>query len=422
MPFVIPFSGVRFNQEKITDLSKVICPPYDVISSQDRKHIFNSHPNNVIRLELPESRGNSDKYEEASKTLNKMFNEKILKQDTSRHYYLYEQGFKLEKRYCRRLGFFAAVRVEDPRKGSILPHERTFAGPKEDRLKLMRALRMNVSPIFLVFADKRKRIIKLLKTQSRKKPVFKFRDIAGISHTLWLIDDKNTQSSMHNALSDKKLFIADGHHRYETAWKYSQLNSEDIKRGVYNNSNFILSFICPMEDKGLVILPTHRLIELSDANAFFKLNENISKYFTKINIEKFSDFKRLLNASSSRSENAFGLINSKENIFIKLNIKLEKANILNSHSKAYRALDVTILHNLILKDVNIKGIRYIKDSSEILRVVKKEKNTCGFLLKSTSVQEVEQVAKSGEAMPEKSTYFYPKLATGIVLKSLVGGV
>jgi len=420
MAFVLPFTGIRYNTRKVRSLGRVISPPYDVISPAQRARLSRAHPANIVRLELPEPAGRLDRYQHAARLYGELREEGLFARDAARQYYLYEQVFTVDGRRYRRRGFFGAVRLERPGTGVVLPHERTFSGPKEDRLRLMKALRMNISPIFLLFPDAGSGIVPLLERCARQKPAASCTTPDGISHRMWCMNDAHSQNVIHYALLQKKLLIADGHHRYETAWVYSQLVRSRGKKREAMNPDYVLSFLCPMEDAGLVILPTHRLVRCAGAAGRARLEQSLGRYCARRTFSSLRALRQQM-ARAVGKRPVFGLVTRRGYALLELTVDLDALGFMSSHSPAFRRLEVTILHHLLLKEEAV-GISYIKDAAELSREARHTDRTCGFLMNATPMDAVGTLAEAGETMPEKSTYFYPKLATGMVLKSLEGEV
>src|SRR3989339_442650 len=254
MAKIKPFHGIRY---KDGDISKFICPPYDIISAPEKERLKKSSAANLVRIELPDAAGGCNKYQSAARLFNDWRAKNVLLEDKTPALYFYEQTFADKGRKMTRRGFFAALGLENPHKGNIKPHEKTLAKPKEDRLKLIRAVRANISPIFGLFNDPKKRIVTLAKDISRAKPLSSAKDKDGVTHRFWKLEDRETIACIQNMLDNQNIFIADGHHRYETAWNYSQeRKKKDKKFSKDAGYNFVLVFLCPMEDPGLSIWPT----------------------------------------------------------------------------------------------------------------------------------------------------------------------
>ncbi|HJO55471.1 MAG TPA: DUF1015 domain-containing protein, partial [Candidatus Scalindua sp.] len=259
MATILPFKGLRYNPEKIKDISKVITPPYDVISEKERDDYYELHPDNIIRLilskDLPSDDQSNNKYTRSAESYDKWRKEETLKEEAKPAIYIYAQEFTLsDKKYTRR-GFISLVKLEDFQTGEIYPHEHTLAKPKEDRMNLMKACNANLSQVFTFFEDEDAEISDLLHKMSEAGPDINFTDIYGVKNSLWAIKDKAVIEKLIVQMKDRALFIADGHHRYETALFY-----RDFVKGTESNedspADYIMMMCVSMEDSGLVILPT----------------------------------------------------------------------------------------------------------------------------------------------------------------------
>ena len=406
MATIRPFSGIRYNEK---DISRLICPPYDIISPEEKERLKNSSPFNMVRLELPDPSGNRDKYREAGRLLREWLSGGIFSSDEKPAFYFYEQSFKDSGKRKVRRGFFAALKLENPHGGAVKPHERTLAKPKADRLKLLRAVQANLSPIFGLFNDPGKKVMKMAAKISSSKPGMTAKDREGVTHRLWKVDDDLSVQSISKALLPRKIFIADGHHRYETAWNYFQeLKKKGKKIPAGAASAHVLAFLCPMEDPGLSLWPTHRVVELPR-----DVEERIEKYFDVLPAAVFA--KR-----SGVSPQPFLLFHNgiKRTLAVKSRKILDKA--MPGKVKAYRELGVSILHSLLIPDVPPERITYVKSEAEAYKLAQ-ERKVSAIIVPATPVRAVKEIALANQTMPQKSTYFYPKLASGVVIHSLADG-
>ncbi|MDR3071474.1 MAG: DUF1015 domain-containing protein [Endomicrobium sp.] len=405
MAKIKPFQAIRYSGKNITDF---ICPPYDVILSQEKERFKKLSPFNVISIELPEPVNKNSKYKNAAKLLNLWQEEGILVRDDNPSFYFYEQLFDDHGTKMTRTGFFAALKLEDTRSknSAIKPHEKTLAKPKTDRLNLLKATKANISPIFGLFEDENRIVRNLCKKIARRNPSCTARDSDDVFHKLWIVDDEDIIKTLINHLSNKKIFIADGHHRYETAWNYSIERKEKDKH--YSKDcacNYVMTYLCPMEDTGVSILPTHRVVSTPDY-----LEDNVEKYF---DIHLMKDLQKL-----SKKE-IQPMIVFKDNKYRVLTIKNE--NILKKampgKSMAYRNLAVSILHYILMPRIEPSEFTYVKDDKKAILLARKT-GKMAIIVPSTPIQSLKAISLSNEAMPQKSTYFYPKLASGIVIASI----
>ncbi|MDR2399366.1 MAG: DUF1015 domain-containing protein [Endomicrobium sp.] len=405
MADIKPFRAIRFSKENITNF---ICPPYDVINPQGKERLKKLSPFNIVNIELPDQTAKNDKYKNAAELLHSWRDKSVLVQDDSPAFYFYEQIFDDHGIKMTRRGFFAALKLENPHsgKGSIKPHEKTLAKPKADRLSLLKATKANISPIFGLFDDEHHSVLDTCKRVIRRNPTAVAKDKNGVFHKLWAVDDEDIIKSLEKCLSKKSIFIADGHHRYETAWNYSQERKEkDRHYSQASEYNYVMAYLCPMEDRGISIWPTHRVIEAPD-----DLEANIEKYF---DVHLANDFQKL-----SKKEIQPMMI-FKDNKYRVLRIKKEDflKKAMPGKSKAYRNLAVSALHYVLMPNIDASEFTYVKDDKEAVLLARKT-GRVAIIVPATPVQSLKAISLSNEVMPQKSTYFYPKLASGIVIASV----
>jgi uncharacterized protein (DUF1015 family) len=330
----------------------------------------------------------------------------VLATDAAPAYYFYEQQFNDRGKKKTRRGFFAALKVENPHGGEIKPHERTLAKPKEDRLKLLRTVKANLSPIFGLFNDSGKTVVNLSRKIALRQPDETAKDREGTLHRLWKIDDAATVKAVTKALADRQVFIADGHHRYETAWNYLQeRRKKDKKYSPDAEYNYVLCFLCPMEDPGLSVWPTHRVVE-----APADLEERIAEYFDVLPESAFKKLAGKLPQPLLLSSNG-----TRRTLVVKNRSILKKA--MPDKCAAYQDLGVSILHSLLLAGVPADQITYVKDEQEAYRLAK-ERRCLAAIVPATPVDAVKKIASAAQTMPQKSTYFFPKVGSGMVVHSL----
>ncbi|MDR3195374.1 MAG: DUF1015 domain-containing protein [Endomicrobium sp.] len=405
MAEIKPFRAIRYSKENITNF---ICPPYDVISRQEKERLQKLSQFNIVNIELPDQTNKNNKYRNASELLRLWQDEGVLVRDAAPAFYFYEQVFDDHGIKMTRRGFFAALKLENPHseKGSIKPHEKTLSKPKADRLSLLKVTKANISPIFGLFDDEHRVVVDICKRIVRRNPSAVAKDKDGVFHKLWTVDDEDIIKTLEKCLSNKKIFIADGHHRYETAWSYSQERKEKDKHySQHSEYNYVMSYLCPIEDLGISIWPTHRVIEAPD-----DLETNIEKYF---DLHLAKDFQKL---SKKEIQPIMIFKNGKYRVLtIKKEDFLKKA--MPGKSKAYRNLAVSALHHVLMPDIGASEFIYVKDDKEAVLLAKKT-GKMAIIVPSTPIQSLKAVSLSNETMPQKSTYFYPKLASGIVIASV----
>lgn len=409
-----PFKGVCYNLDKITDLSQVVCPPYDVINKEDQDFYYKQSPYNFIRLILnkvePQDNSIHNKYSRAAVFFNEWLKLLILKQDQEEALYFYRQDFFYEDKELSRFGFIALLELDDS--GIVFPHENTHTAPKNDRLELVKNIKSNLSPIFTIFSDKSKIIDSIFtKEFSHKKPDFLLKDTAGIRNSIWRLTDKEKISKLNKAMSKKQIFIADGHHRFEVALMYLKLiQKNDKDYSPAKGYNYVMTYFTPFESEGLCIMPVHRIVNLVKGIDLLKNTFKITK------LNSIEDMQDKLN-SYSRKKHVFGLYYKGQSLLLELKNNTSYCGELKE-KKCFKDLDVAILDFYILNELlKIKkdAIIYTKDIIEAKECVDKNDSFAAFILRQTTIEQIKDVALCGEKMPPKSTYFYPKLLSGLVV-------
>lgn len=425
MAIIVPLRGLRYNSQVIPDLGAVVTPPYDVINPIEQEHYYSKSPYNIIRLEygqaLPNDDATNNRYTRARDTLGAWMQEGILRRDNQFALYLYEQEFDLGGQRLRRRGFFCGVALSPYSEGRVLPHEETLAKPKEDRLNLLRSCRANFSPVFALYADETRAVDKILGDAAEREPDIAFTGEDGQVHRLWTITDFEPLNRVAASIRARRLYIADGHHRYETALAYSQEHPEP---GLHHNVMMVLTNVY---DPGLIILPTHRLVRAPADYRPTDLLAALAPHFTAEPFEGEPDgfFARL----RSMGRHSFGFCAGPGHLYhLTLRPEAPLADLMpTDHSPAWRELDVAILHHLILEPHLGIGaaerardggpIAYTREEKASLERIQHGDYTHAFFLNPTSPKEMVDVAEAGDRMPQKSTYFYPKLLTGLVMKT-----
>lgn len=422
MAEIVPFRGILYNVSKVF-IEDVLAPPYDIITPEYQEELYRKSPYNIIRVDLgKEQPGDSEtrnRYTRARGYLEAWMNEGVLIRSRRPSFYAYEMSYKISGEEKRLLGLLGLVKLEELGKGSIYPHECTYSKPKLDRLNLLRTCEANISPIFSLYKSAEKKISTLLSKITMAEPYIEAKDAAGAIHKLWQIDGKKDTEIIKKELEDKAIFIADGHHRYETAFEFQrEMNSQTsvttflrpplkkggIKGGV-NPWDYVLMFLANMLDEGITILPTHRLVKEMPADTNAKLSEffEIEPVEADFNIEKRISGKRRV----------FGFFQNDNKVWYIL--KYKKGN-LSEVSPDLREVDVIVLHKLILNKIfKVNDIGYEMDVNKALDKVRSGQFSAALFLNPTKVEDVEKAALSSVRMPPKSTYFYPKLLTGSVI-------
>lgn len=405
MAEIKPFRAVRYSKDVITNF---ICPPYDVISPQEKERLLKLSPYNIVNIELSDPKEKKNKYKNAADIFKLWIEDGILVKDEKPALYFYEQIFEDKGIKMTRRGFFAALKLENLHSGkaAIKPHEKTLSKPKADRLKLLRAVKANISPIFGLYDDDKKITVDLCKRIAKRSPAASARDKEGVFHKLWVVSDEDIIKNLEKFMIKKKIFIADGHHRYETAWNYSQERKEkDKKYSPDKDYNYVLAYLCPMEDPGISIWPTHRVIKELKC-----LEENIEKYF---DVHPSKDFQKL----SKKDIQPMMLF--KNGTYRVLTIKKESMlkKAMPDKGKAYRNLAVSALHFVLIPDVDAQEFTYVKNDKEAIVLAKRTGNIA-IIVPTTPIESLKAISLNNEMMPQKSTYFYPKLASGVVIRTV----
>lgn len=437
MAQIISFRGLRFNRKKIKDLKLLLSPPYDVISPSQQSQLYKAHKYNVVRMILGKEKKSDDalhnRYSRARDFFKSWLSQGILIQDKKPSIYIYEQSYTFESRPLSRTGFIALLKLEPPDKGVVLGHEKTFPKPKDDRLKLLESTEANLSPIFGLYADEHSRIDRMLAAHRRAMPIADFK-FEGIRNRLWRIDSRDLIQALTKLMRRKRIFIADGHHRYEVAYYYKKLMSKprrvkhsaalaiNPQAGQRVNADYVMMYFCNLVSGGLKILSTHRVIRNIPEAELKTLPMILQRYFTISPVSSQKElFSRLRQALAGR--HLFGLYLKGKGFHL---LKLKQKKSLNMDSR-YNSLDVVILHKLILdKLLGIKeekpgaqNILYTRDEKEAIRLVNERKYDCAFFLNPPRPRQVSAIAgRSLRKMPHKSTYFYPKPLSGLVINKL----
>lgn len=428
MAKVKAFRGIRFNTEKAGSIEELVCPPYDIISDEQRQAYVDSNENNIIRLELPKG-GNP--YDAAKKLYDKMKSNGILIREDKPAIYIYEEIFEsLGKKYSVK-GFICRVKIEEFEKGVILPHEFTLSKAKEDRMELMKATNCNFSQIYSLYMDSEHKTTAKLDALSKGKADIGLTDGDGVTHRMWIVQDEEMINSVCADFDDRKLYIADGHHRYETALAYRNYLRENNLAKEGDAADYQMMMLVDMEHPGLVVLPTHRLVRnLSVFNERI-IKDVLEKSSTYFDVEQHNDINSIddtLKAEYESGNIAFVFYCGGVNYYLlRLKDKSVMKSILPELSEASCELDVTVLHSLILEKIfginkeNMAkqlNLTYTKKAEEAIESVQMGKSQCAFIMNPTRVTQIRDVASEGEKMPQKSTYFYPKLITGLVMNEL----
>ncbi len=417
MTTIQPFKGLYYNKEKVGDLSKVVCPPYDVISPEEQDAYHRLHPYNFIHIILGKEKETDNKtenkYTRAKKVYEEWIQKGILIEDSNPSFYYYKQEYTVRGQKYTRLGFIALMKLEDEKDSKIFPHENTHSKAKEDRFRLWSTLKSNLSPIFVCFSDKTKKVHKIFVQKIfLNKPFIDVVDQDRVRHILWRLDDPVLMEEIKSSFIDQHLFIADGHHRYEVALEYRrQRLSERTKSNGQEPFNYVLTYFTNMDSSDLMILPMHRIIKKLATHIDF-LEE-----FFRIDRVKTKEDLLIILAKAGQNEHAFGLYTKEGIKLLRLKNRLLIDEVVKEGSKEFRHLDATILKYFVLDRLGIKSedIMYTKDLNEATTMVDEGRADASFIMNPVKIQQLKAIALNGERMPPKTTYFYPKVLSGLTV-------
>ncbi|VVB61826.1 Uncharacterised protein [uncultured archaeon] len=428
---IAPFKGTIYNNKKIKKLDDVMSPPYDIISESMQNELYNKNEYNFVKLILgkifSDDTDTNNRYTRAKQLFDAWQKQENLISSNTPAIYPYKIDYTINKTKKQMNGFFVILKL-DPEYKSVKAHEKTLAKPKEDRLNLMRACYANLEPIQLMYIDQNDNIRKTMDAVI-DTPLIKVKGYDGFTHQLWQLDDPKTVKTIVDELKKKILFIADGHHRYQTSINYANEKKEQTSNKDPNAPfNYIMVVLCNMFDPGISILPTHRLIKMSNVK-FDELITKLEKYFIiekKLIEDKKKDYqkigKKIMDDIATEKDHKFVLY--VKNMYFILTLKDEHImdTLATDHSKTWRILDVSILHKLILEKflgINEKNlehhVKYTRDDLEAIQFVDDGKYDFSFFINATKIDQLKAIADASEHMPQKSTYFLPKMLSGLVI-------
>ncbi len=437
MPNIQPINGIRFNLAQVGALSDVIAPPYDVIGPELQEELYAKHPNNAVRLilnkTLPTDDEQDNRYTRARKTMKKWLDEGVLFTEADPAIYVYYQVFEYAGKTYTRKGFMAGLEVQPFGEGCVFPHEQTHAAAKADRLMLTTVTKAQLSQIFGLYPDAECEVLNVLEKSIEGKTPLEAIDHLGVTHRMWVVTDPAVIASVQDKIGKKPVFIADGHHRYETACNYlAQLRQQGITKD--HPAHYVLTMFVAMEDDGLAVLPTHRLFpgvpEMTSDELIAKLGDNFickkvgnGPDFANTaweDIETLDDQKNL--AFYTTKDDTWTIVTLTEAGVA----KMAEAGVAADHTEDWRNLGVSILHKLVmdtlLEQPNAPKPTYVHLVSEVVDLLKAEpeKYPLAALVMPATVEDIKTLCLEGERMPQKSTYFYPKLLSGLVFRSVEG--
>ncbi len=434
MAEIRPINGIRYNSKRVKNLSEVICPPYDIISPQHQGELYERSPYNFVRVEYgQETQSDSDtanRYTRAEHFLEEWLRDDILAVDRSAAIYVHDHYFVDGGNEIKRRGIVVRVRLEEWHKMIVRPHEGTLSGPKSDRIALIRALKANTSPILSMFEDKGGTVRRILVRATSNKPLAQVHKLEGERHDLWAVTRLEDLSAIESALRDEPVYIADGHHRYESALVYQREQSA-LNPGAGPDAafNFVMMELIDFDDPGLLILPPHRLLRGLNISRLAELKSSLSAFFetetlphkgadtwSKLDKWQNADWKRLV---------IYGL---EDDNFLLLTLKdFETAAkfMPNFHTDIYKKLDVSMVDHIILEEMlGVKpegdgGIAFDHDREDAVKKVQTGEFQLAFIIKAVRPETIKAISDASDRMPRKSTYFFPKLPSGLVINRLV---
>lgn len=429
MAKVIPFKGLRYSDKYIKNMGKLITPPYDIISPSAQQKFYRQHEYNIIRLELGKTKANdneaSNRYTRARQILHEWIGKRVLTLESKPAYYFLQSEYKApngEMKSVRAL--YAQVELEDLNSGKILPHENTYAGPKTDRLNLLKETGVSFSPVYALYRDPSAKITMVLNKIMRRKPKLEFKDWDLASHRLWIINKPEECDAIQLGFQGKKLLIADGHHRYSTALNYK--NTCGAKAG--DQVNYVMMCLTETNDPGLTVLPVYRLVNGISKKQWQYFQANMEDAFEIEKIGNLHDLPKAQVAAFKVSKQpviGYFPAGGKEALVLKLKkeaLESFSSNPASGHSRIFYRLDVVVLNEIILKALlgiepgeEKDRLTYTKNLGEAITMVKKGGAQAAFLPGLPNLNAIWDLAKKGETMPQKSTYFLPKLVTGVVM-------
>ena len=415
MTEIKPFQGIHYDPERIINASKVMCPPYDVISPLQQDAFYAASEHNFIRVDLGKDKPGDDKdnnkYTRAKDIFNQWLKDGILVQDDQPSIYYYRQEYKVQGERHSRLGFIALMKIQDEANSKIFPHENTHAAAKEDRYKLWTTVGANLSQIFVCFSDKERKVEKVFSAHvAATKPMFEVIDEDGVKHVFWRLDEPKFVNQIVHTLANQALFIADGHHRYEVACEIRRHKLARVEKPTGQEPfNFVMTYFTNIDSKDLRIFPMHRIVKKLPGQLSF-----LEEFFRMDRIKSRTDLLVLL-AKAGQNEHAFGLYTKAGYMLLRLKNTALIDKTIKEGSRDYRRLDATILKYFVFDKLGVKSedIIYTKDAAEVIVRVNDGAAEAGFIMNPVKIQQLKAVALNGERMPPKTTYFYPKVLTGL---------
>ncbi len=423
-----PFSGIFYDKKKTGRLERVLAPPYDVISSAQQDHFYKASPYNIIRIILnkPTNKDNkaNNTYTRAAGFFNKWYKGSIIKQDTEPAIYVYGQTFKHNGKLRRTLGFIAAAQIEDSGRNAAIPHENTFKKPKLDRGRLLASVKASACFIHTLFPDRDFKVSNILRAVlSRQRPFISVVS-EGVRHQLWRMADERLIKRLQALIKNKKILIADGHHRYAACVNYrNRMRLKDRHYSKDSPYNYTTMYFVSLDSRDLAILPTHRMVSSLGSLSIGDFKNRLKEYFQIIKTGNQKAMLVRLALGGLRAEFVFGFYAEKSFYALRLKNKAVLKQFFSGLPAYYKKLDVVALHKIIFENIlkfkaASEKISYTRDPDAAVSSVDEAKCKAAFFLNPTKISQVYRVCAAGLKMPHKSTYFYPKPLSGLVMRSL----
>jgi uncharacterized protein (DUF1015 family) len=433
MPDIQPFRGLRYDLKHVGSLSQVVAPPYDVIGPDLQSQLYKAHPANVIRLILnrdePGDDSANNRYSRAAKFFKNWRSEGVLSAEPQPAVYVYHQVFRYAGQEFTRKGFMARCRLERFGEGRIYPHEETMSGPKQDRLLLTRACKANLSQVFGLYPDPENTTAPILEKAIAGQSPLEAIDHLGVIHRMWPVYDVGHMAPLANAMGPQPLFIADGHHRYETACNYrDELAAASGPLPATHPANFVLMMFIAMSDPGLIVMPTHRLFRGLPAIASGILVERLRPHFASRVAGEGADLAPTIweEIEAEGGQGTLGLYTQADERWTIARLtdagRRRMAEVAGEHTADWQGLGVALLHRLVVDTLlaakELPKPRYVHLVEEVVEGLESGEFPLAALVMPATVDHIRTISQHGERMPAKSTYFYPKLLSGLVINPL----
>ncbi len=422
---VVPFNGLRYNEEKSGPLAELIAPPYDVIRPNMQEELYARNPYNVVRLilgkQFEDDNDSNSRYTRSAKDFTDWQSKDILKEDAEPSFYVYSQEYTFNGQTNNRIGFFARVRLEDFDKGNICPHEMTLAKAKRDRAQLIRACRANFSPVFSLFSDPGGTIDGKLAKIIEQPPLTEI-DEDSVIHRIWKVNDTETVQFLSGSFKDKKVYIADGHHRYETSLAYHKEHGAEVP-----DSAHVMMFLTNLDAQSLAIYPIHRQLKCPapfNRQTFIKQLEPYFNVESLLKDQTADQLTTLLEKTGKDGITFCAYLGQGDALLLKLKDIEKVVPFMKDDSNDLKVLDVYQLHTLVLRELlgidtrkpeHQQYITYNVRTAESMANVDAGTFDLVFFMNSTRMDQVRELAERGIRLPQKATYFYPKLLSGLVI-------